>query len=75
MTSKGITESLLNTFAGRVDYVAYGLASSWLIGMGLNWMAGSPMNLRTALLGLCGNLAVIAIALTIKIRRNKKGMQ
>lgn len=72
MTTKHLTESFLEIFAGRVDYVAYGLLSSWIIGMGLNWLAGSPMTLRTALLGLCGNLAVIAVALAIKIRRNKK---
>ena len=72
MKTRGFTESFLETFAGRVDYVAYGLLASRLIGMGLNWMAGSQMNLRTALLGLCGNLAVIAVALAIKTRRNKK---
>lgn len=72
MTTKRVTDSMIETFAGRVDYVAYSLLASWIIGMGLNWVAGSPMTLRTAFLGLCGNLAVIAVALTIKIRRNKK---
>ena len=71
MATNGFTESFLETFAGRIDRVAYGLLASWLIGMTLNWMAGAPMSLRTALLGLCGNLAVIAVALAIKVRRTK----
>ncbi|MDX1252324.1 MAG: hypothetical protein IDH49_08795 [Gammaproteobacteria bacterium] len=71
MKALNFTESLIQTFAGRIDHVAYGLVLSWLIGMFLIWTSGSPLNLRTALFGLLGNVFVIAVALSIKMWRNQ----
>jgi hypothetical protein len=68
----GFAHSFINLWTGRVDRVAYALFGAWLIGMGLNYLTGSQVSVRTALLGLAGNLFVVAIALAIKLHQKRK---
>lgn len=56
-------------FAGRIDRVAIAFVATWAIGLCLNWFFGSPVSLRTALVGVATHLCVIAIALALKLHQ------
>lgn len=69
--NRSFWDMFIELWTGRVDRVAYALFGAWLLGMTLNYLSGNPMTARTALLGLLGNVIVIAIALVAKSRRNR----
>lgn len=69
--STGLVDSFVCFYAGRIDKVAYAVLGAWLTGMGVSYLADSPMTFQTAVSGLIGNLLVVALALAIKLRRKR----